>query len=194
MSAARMAAALVAADDLAVVGRQLGRVPHAMSAVAARCLYGLPAVVECLPADAAGRPFPTLYYCTCPSLVAAVAAVESAGGVRRWTGALASSAALRQSIAAEAERVRRRRRELIVEHELVPLAGASLAGGIAGVADDAAVKCLHAHVAQALAHPGYAFGAAVLAEVGAPWCREARCRVADATPDAARQTAAEGER
>ena len=37
-------------------------------------------------------------------------------------------------------------------------AGASLRLGIGGTAHDGAVKCLHAHVAFALAEPGYALG------------------------------------
>ena len=44
---------LVAGADAAVVAGQLGRAPHAMSAVAARCPFGFPAVVEDLPYDRA---------------------------------------------------------------------------------------------------------------------------------------------
>jgi hypothetical protein len=47
--------------------------------------------------------------------------------------------------------------------------------GVGGVADVRAVKCLHAHVAHSLAHPGYAFGRAVLSEIEDPWCSDARC-------------------
>ncbi len=53
--------------------------------------------------------------------------------------------------------------------------GASLATGVGGVSDLLAVKCLHAHVAHALARPGYALGEAVLAEVAEPWCDDRRC-------------------
>jgi hypothetical protein len=53
--------------------------------------------------------------------------------------------------------------------------GDSLASGVGGVGDVRAVKGLHAHVAHALAHPGYTFGRAVLAQVENPWCDEARC-------------------
>ena len=66
------APAVVAGADLSVVAGQLGREPQAMSAVATRCPFGFAAVVEDLPYDASGRPFPTLYYCACPTLVAAV--------------------------------------------------------------------------------------------------------------------------
>jgi hypothetical protein len=93
---------LVAGEDAGVVAGQLGREPHTMSAVSARCPFGFPAVVEDLPYDAGGRPFPTLYYCTCPTLVAAVSQVESGGGVARWTGRLAVDRPLARSAAAAA--------------------------------------------------------------------------------------------
>ena len=72
-------------DDRAIVARQLGRPPRAFGRVAMRCPFGLPAVTEQLPYDHEGGPFPTTYYLTCPHLVAAVARLEAAGGVERWS-------------------------------------------------------------------------------------------------------------
>ena len=167
---------LVAGADAAVVAGQLGRAPHAMSAVAVRCPFGLPAVVEDLPYDEAGRPFPTLFYCTCPTLVAAVSSLESAGGVARWTARLAAEPELARSAANAARDAAARRAELVHSHKLAMLDdGASLASGVGGVSDVRAVKCLHAHVAHALARPGYALGDAVLAEVVDAWCGDRRC-------------------
>ncbi|MDQ3670905.1 MAG: DUF501 domain-containing protein, partial [Actinomycetota bacterium] len=71
-------------DDRAVVARQLGRDPRALRRVVVRCPHGLPAVTEQDPYDSGGHPFPTTYYLTCPSLVAALARIEAAGGVERW--------------------------------------------------------------------------------------------------------------
>ena len=168
--------ALVAGADAAVVAGQLGRVPHAMSAVAARCLFGLPAVVEDLPYDAAGRPFPTLYYCTCPTLVAAVSRLESDGGVALWTARLAVEPELARAAADAAADTAVRRTDLVRAHELAAMdGGASLASGVGGVSDLLAVKCLHAHVAHALARPGYVLGEAMAAEVVDPWCDDGRC-------------------
>ena len=158
---------LVAGADEAVVAGQLGRAPHAMSAVAARCPFGFPAVVEDLPYDEAGRPFPTLYYCTCPTLVAAV----SADGERRRRGALDGTARGRAGAGALGGGRRGadsavRRTDLVRAYELTMVdGGASLATGVGGVSDLLAVKCLHAHVAHALARPGYVLGEAILAEV-----------------------------
>ena len=169
-------AGLVTGSDRAVVAGQLGRPPQAMSAVAARCPFGLPAVVEDLPYSAEGRPFPTLYYCTCPTLVAAVARLESAGGVAAWTRRLAADPGLALSAAAAAADSTRRREELVGVYGLAMLDdGASLATGVGGVRDVGAVKCLHAHVAHALANPGYVVGEAVVDEVQEPWCHDRRC-------------------
>ena len=76
-------------DDRAVVERQLGRNPRAFLRVARRCPFGAPAVTEQAPYDSAGEPFPTTYYLTCRHLVAAVSRLEAAGGIERWSAALA---------------------------------------------------------------------------------------------------------
>jgi hypothetical protein len=167
---------LVGGSDAAVVRGQLGRPPHAMAAVAARCPFGLPAVVEDLPYDGLGRPFPTLYYCTCPTLIADVSRLESDGGVARWTVRVAAEPALARSAADAAADSAIRRADLVQQHELRMVdGGSSLTSGVGGVADLLAVKCLHAHVAHALARPGYALGEAMLAEVADPWCDDRRC-------------------
>ena len=171
---------------------QLGRTPQAMSRVAARCPWGFPAAVENLPYDEAGRPFPTLFYATCPTLVAAVAAVESGGGVKRYERLLQTDVVLRASFLAAAAGERRRRRLLATRYGRPMLDdGAALASGVAGVtetnagaasgasslsaADPWRVKCLHAHAAHALARPGYALGRRVLSEAGNLWCDDCRC-------------------
>ncbi len=167
---------LVDGADRAVVSAQLGRTPQAMSRVAARCPFALPAVVETLPYDAGGRPFPTLFYLTCPTLVAAVSRLESSGGVQVWSARLAAEPALARAVRLAAAATRRRRGELVGRFALTMVdGGASLTTGVGGVGDVRAVKCLHAHVAHALARPGYTFGRAVLADVEAPWCADARC-------------------
>lgn len=170
------------AGDMRVIARQLGRVPRPMSAVAVRCPHGFPAVVEMLPRDDHGRPFPTLYYLTCPTAVSAVGALETAGGVRRFQCAVDADDGLRASLAEAVRDTRARRAELAghVSREAAAAAAgvagaAALATGVGGVVDPSRLKCLHAHTAHALARPGYALGEAVLAEVGELWCDDRRC-------------------
>src|SRR5262249_25170042 len=75
--------------DEEIVERQLGRAPRAFRRVAVRCPFGRPAVTEQEPFDAAGHPFPTQFWVTCPHLVAAISRLEAAGGVERWSRAAA---------------------------------------------------------------------------------------------------------
>lgn len=155
-------------DDRAVVERQLGRKPRAFLRVARRCPFGAPAVTEQAPYDSAGEPFPTTYYLTCRHLVAAVSRLEAAGGIERWSAALAEDPELAASLAAATEEQRAVRRELAggrVGHE----GGASLELGIGGASRPEKLKCLHAHAAFALARPEYELGERVLAEVEPLW-------------------------
>jgi hypothetical protein len=178
------------------LGRPSGADLHPVQRVAARCPYGLPAVAECLPYDSAGHPFPTLFYLTCPTAVAAVQAVEAAGGVRRYAALLAASsrspAAAGADAAAPAASLRaaalyeRRRRRTLARGPAAEFAaraadgGASLRLGVGGVAQPASLKCLHCHAAHALVRPAYTLGRRVLDEASAAagglWCDDARCR------------------
>lgn len=161
-------------DDRAIVTRQLGRRPRAFGRVVVRCLFGLPAVTEQTPYDDRGEPFPTTYYVTCPHLVAAVSRLEAAGGVERWSDAVADDPALRASLTDATDEQRRIRRDLAGK-ERASDAGASLDLGIGGSRSPEHLKCLHAHVAFALANPGYELGDRILAEVTEPWPADACC-------------------
>jgi uncharacterized protein len=142
--------------DRDVVARQLGRAPRAFKCVAVRCPFGRPAVSEQAPYDDAGEPFPTTFWLTCPHLVAAVSRLEAAGGVERWTRAAAEDPDLGASLERANEAQRRLRPELDV--------------GIGGARPGAgSLKCLHAHVAFALARPGYDLGERIAAELEPLW-------------------------
>jgi uncharacterized protein len=67
-----------------LVEAQLGRPARGSLAIAARCRYGLPAVVRTVPHLPDGTPFPTLYWLTCPAARVAVGRLEAAG----WNAAL----------------------------------------------------------------------------------------------------------
>jgi hypothetical protein len=161
-------------DDLAVVTAQLARPPRAFRRVAVRCPYGLPAVTEQHPYDRDGQPFPTTYYLTCRHLVAAIARVEAAGGVERWTRAVEDDEALAASLALASEEQRRVRRELADDRRGSD-DGAALELGIGGARSSVGLKCLHAHAAFALARPGYLLGERILAEVEPRWPPERCC-------------------
>ena len=156
-------------SDRALVARQLGREPRAFRRVAVRCPFGAPAVTEQQPYTGGGEPFPTTFYLTCPHLVAAVSRLEAAGGVERWSAAAREEPELAASLAAADEEQRRIRRELAGDSEQQSDGGASLEFGVGGSRRTGSIKCLHAHVAFALARPGYALGEAIISEVEPLW-------------------------
>lgn len=155
-------------DERALVARQLGRSPRAFRRVVARCPHGLPAVTEQEPYDRDGEPFPTTYYLTCPHLVAALARIEAAGGVERWSRAAKDDPELAASLERATEEQRTVRQELAGDRRGRD-GGGSLGLGIGGARTPANLKCLHAHAAFALARPGYALGERILAELDPLW-------------------------
>ena len=166
-----MPRAMATADadaDRALVARQLGREPRAFHRVAVRCPFGAPAVTEQQPYTRDGEPFPTTYYLTCPHLVAAVSRLEAAGGVERWSAAVREEPELAASLAAADDEQRRMRRELASGAERSD-GGASLDFGVGGSRWAGSLKCLHAHVAYALARPGYELGERIVAEMQPLW-------------------------
>jgi uncharacterized protein len=155
-------------DDRAIVAGQLGRIPRAFRRVAARCPFDRPAVTEQEPYDASGGPFPTTYWLTCPQLVAAISRLEAAGGVERWSVAVEYDPELAESLARACEEQRAVRQGLACGR-VGPDGGSSLDLGIGGSGGRGSLKCLHAHVAFALARPGYVLGERILAEIETPW-------------------------
>jgi uncharacterized protein len=143
-------------SDRAAVERQLGRPPRAFRRVVVRCPFGRPAVTEQAPFDDAGEPFPTTYWLTCPQLVAAVSRIEAAGGVERWSRAATEDPDLRASLEHANDEQRRLRPELDF----------GIGGARAGAGS---LKCLHAHVAFALARPGYQLGEEMVDELDPLW-------------------------
>jgi uncharacterized protein len=156
---------VIDSDDLTAVAAQLGRSPRASRAVAHRCSCGLPDVVETSPRLEDGTPFPTLYYLTCPRAASAIGRIEASGVMREMTQRLATDPELAGRYqAAYADYLARR-------DAIEPLETRVAAGGMPN-----RVKCLHVHVAHALAAgPGVnPFGDEVLAQLD-DWGADGRC-------------------
>jgi hypothetical protein len=153
--------------DTAAVAAQLGRPPRAVRSVAYRCPCGLPAVVQTAPRLDDGTPFPTLYYLTCARLCSRIGGLEADGLMREMTDRLGTDPDL-------ADAYRRAHEAYLAERDAIePLGTKVSAGGMPG-----RVKCLHVHVAHALAAgPGVnPFGDETLAELG-DWSAPGPCVV-----------------
>jgi hypothetical protein len=126
--------------DAAVVAAQLHRPPRATRDVAHRCSCGLPDVVETAPRLDDGTPFPTLFYLTCPRAASAIGRLEASGLMREMTERLSVDAEL-------AARYRAAYDDYLARRNAIEPLGTTVAAG--GMPDR--VKCLHVHVAHALA-------------------------------------------
>ncbi|MQA15014.1 MAG: DUF501 domain-containing protein [Pseudonocardiaceae bacterium] len=146
--------------DRDAVTRQLGRRPRGLRSVAHRCPCGRPAVVTTSPRLEDGTPFPTLYYLTCARLVGLVGSLEAGGVMREMTERLAADTDL-------ADAYRRAHERYLAERDAIEPLGTEVSAG--GMPDR--VKCLHVHVAHALAAgPGVnPVGDEVLVRLGQWW-------------------------
>jgi exopolyphosphatase/guanosine-5'-triphosphate,3'-diphosphate pyrophosphatase len=131
-------------SDVAAVREQLGREPTTPFAVVARCTGGHPLVIRNDPVDANGKPFPTLFWLTCPDAVRAVSRVESQGYISVLNERVQVDEAFDASLES-AHRAYARERESLVTDPGV----AGAVGGVGGTRTG--VKCLHAHYAYHLA-------------------------------------------
>ncbi|WP_300018453.1 DUF501 domain-containing protein [Pseudonocardia sp.] len=147
-------------SDAAAVTAQLGRSPRAVRDVAHRCPCTLPSVVQTAPRLDDGTPFPTLYYLTCSRLNSRIGSLEAEGRMREMTDRLADDPEL-------AGAYRRAHEAYLAERDAIESLGTGVSAG--GMPDR--VKCLHVHVAHALAAgPGVnPFGDEALAELGEWW-------------------------
>jgi hypothetical protein len=93
--------------------------------------------------------------------------------VERWSAAAERDDDLAADLERATEEQRRIRHELaagVVGRDAVGRdGGSSLDLGIGGSANPRRLKCLHAHVAYALANPGYVLGERVLGELEPVW-------------------------
>jgi uncharacterized protein len=116
-----------------LIQAQIGRDVRGSVAVAARCRYGLPAVVRTAPLLPDGTPFPTLYWLACPAARVAVGRLEAAG----WNARLSERVAAEPDLAAA--HAAAHTSYLAQRDAMARLPGDPGVGGLPG-----RVKCLHA--------------------------------------------------
>jgi hypothetical protein len=159
--------------DRQIVARQIGRPPRGDFAVSVRCSYGYAQVIRVHPM-VGDKPFPTLFWLTCPYLCKEIDHLEAGGWVKRLEALIASDPKLRSAMH-EAHRRYMAQRDRLLSAELgIGSDGRNVlkglrGRGIGGLADWDRLKCLHLHTAQALADEN-PVGAAVLSMLSATKC------------------------
>ncbi len=142
-------------SDRNAIAAQIGRRPRGLLGVPVRCSYGYPQVIRVRPLID-GEPFPTLFWLTCPYLAKAVDRLEADGWIGRLERRLAEDEVLRTDMERAHRRYVEARSALLSEDERRTIESRGLASGllgkgIGGIADRRRLKCLHLHVAHALA-------------------------------------------
>jgi hypothetical protein len=142
------------ADEM-IIACQIKRQPRGLVSIAKRCVHGYPQVVTVYPLID-GKPFPTLFWLTCPLLQCELAALEAAGMIARLEQSIATDDKLAQQLATAHRAYMKERNGLLSKEDLEYLEKhkmlfSLLERGIGGIADFSKIKCLHMHAAHALA-------------------------------------------
>ena len=157
-----------AMDNRALVEQQLGRPPRAFPPrrrpLSERGARGHRAVAV----RRRRRSVPDHLLPDLPAPGAAVARLEAAGGVERWSEEVERDPELAAALDRATAEQRRIRLELAAG-KVGRDGGTSLELGIGGSGNPRRLKCLHAHAAYALARPGYLVGERILAELDPRW-------------------------
>ncbi len=139
--------------DLEIVRGQLRRKISGFLSVAKRCRWGYPQVIRCFPL-LGGKPFPTLYWLTCPFLNKSVGALESSGKVEEFQDIVLSDTDLRKALEIAHRCYAWERSSLLAKgikdylrKKLPSYIRVIEQSGIGGVSKVDGVKCLHAHLA-----------------------------------------------
>ena len=145
----------VSLEDKKIIAHQLGRPPRGLVAISKRCVHGYPQVVTVYPL-LDGKPFPTLYWLTCPFLSQEIASLEADGMISRLEEEIHRDPNLAKRLVLAHRSYIEERRRLLSREDLVYLEEkrmlpALMERGIGGIADYSRIKCLHLHVAHTLA-------------------------------------------
>ena len=178
---ARKVAPISTDKDMRTIAHQLGRRPRPGTEVCRRCRHGFPQVVISPPVVRDGDRwdvFPTVYWLTCPLLVAAIGRLEAQGWIGRYEKRLAEDPAFAQALAdahagASADRLGRIPPEWreTLERDHPRLWQALAETGVGGIRSRTGVKCLHTHYADHVGRGDNPIGRAVeeqLREAGVP--------------------------
>ena len=144
-------------EDLKCITLQLGRKPYQPFQVVKRCSEGFPEVILTAPRveeDGLLKPFPTIFYLTCPLYVERVSFLESKGIIEVLQARVNQDQEFKEQLIRAHRDYIHCREKLIDTMQLTDDQRALLNKlkdrGIAGIKDFSGIKCLHAHLAHQL--------------------------------------------
>lgn len=155
-----------------IVQKQLGRDIMNPFRVVKKCKWGYPQCIESVPVFE-GKPFPTLYWLTCPLLLREVGRLEEKGMVKSFEQKLNEEPEFFKQYMMAHEETRQRKEKLIENMVLENWQrDAVLKRGIGGIRNMGSVKCLHLHLANFLGSVNNPVGAIVWQTIPLHDCAE----------------------
>lgn len=143
------------AEQIALVGQQIGREPKGLVAVTVATPKGVPLVVQ-MRSLVDDIPFPTLYWLTSKALCKAIGSIETQGWVKEIEARLQTDEALREAYLQNQRDYVARRWELMQPEDKARIEVLGFTEmferyGIGGISQWDKVRCLHMQYAHHLA-------------------------------------------
>lgn len=160
--------------DIKIVSRQLGRKPKNITKIVHRCSYGFPVVIESY-SVLEGKPFPTIYWLTCPYLRYQISKLESNGGVTKFENLLSKSSKLYAEHVSAHLKSKKRAIELAQNAPSSVIERLSNCG-MGGITDFEHIKCLHMHVAYHIGGIKNPVGRMILFKLKSVECNSNICK------------------
>ncbi len=157
--------------DLKVISFQLERTPKNILKVVLRCSYGYPMVIKSKPV-LDGKPFPTLYWLTCPFLRYKLSQLEADGYIPKYEKILSNSSEMRVEEIAAHFKAREEALKLVEEEWIKE---SLKRRGMGGISNFSHIKCLHLHVAYHLGGIRNPVARMALDEIGSAECLDKWC-------------------
>ncbi len=159
--------------DLKIVSHQIRRKPKNAIEVANYCSYGFPVVIKAFPV-LDDKPFPTLYWLTCPFLIRKISSIESNGGILRYEEILRSDFELYSEHVESNIKAREMIRKLVGDRAEIMRRFEGI--WIGGIKDIRYLKCLHLHVAYHLGGIENPVGRLIISDIGKIECADGVCK------------------
>ena len=153
---------------------QLGKKPKKGYKVVKLCKFGFPQVIK-NPPLVDGKPFPTIFWLTCPHLVKEVSRLEEAGYISKFEEKLRRDERFRRRYLKAHSFERMLRKPFIPQNLPKGVKKKLLSVGVGGIENPLGVKCLHLHLASYLGGVPNPIGKEVSKLIPSLECRNNYC-------------------
>ena len=161
--------------DLRIVSAQIGKFPQNLLEISLKCSFGFPMVIKSKPI-LNGKPFPTIYWLTCPYLRYRISQLEAEGKIPEYEKVLSSSSKIYDRQLKAHIMAREEALKMLKKSNLKWVKERIKNAGMGGIVDFSHIKCLHLHVAYHLGGIKNPVAEMALNEIITLECSNAMCK------------------